>query len=72
MAQAWGARPSVLLGLPPGSLESYQVDRDLALRLTEADAPAPEPTLDDVVDLIPAYDEADMPDFFSELPQGMG
>lgn len=52
------------------------VDRDLAELLhaeqERQSAASAEPTLDDVVDGIPAFDESAMPDPFSELPRGMG
>lgn len=74
MAQAWGARPSALLGLSPGSLEAFQVDRALAARLVDAErVPAEEdPSLLDVVDAIPSYDDAPAPDPFADVPAGMG
>jgi hypothetical protein len=42
VARAWGQSPSRVLGLPPGSVEAYVVDRDLAARLEDADRAADE------------------------------
>lgn len=47
------------------------MDRALALRLAEAEVPVPAPSLDDVVDALPTYDEAEMPDPFAKLPPGV-
>lgn len=52
------------------------VDRDLAVLLSEDEARQSgamgEPSLDEVVDQIPAYDESGLPDPFGAVPSGLG
>lgn len=49
------------------------IDRDLAVLLAEADdaeAGRPEPTMDEAIDAVPAFDEGGLPDPFAQLPKG--
>lgn len=49
------------------------IDRELADRLADDETRAQdrEPTMDDAIDAVPAFDEGALPDPFAQLPKGL-
>lgn len=53
----------------PGSVDAFVMDRELAVLLNRREE---EPDLDEVVDRLPVFDESQLDDPFSRVPEGMG